>query len=136
MRSTDQPTNHCSSIVLQQGTRLHIYEWDKRFLLDEDDLLEVAHGKKLSIPTSNTRWTDKYTPGLDVFAYHKNPRKLEKALRKYLGPLIEFAKHVLKDKEEDGTIYRGTIIKALDKMDSKSAKDPAMKKFLCKVGPE
>lgn len=92
-------------IFLQQGTRLHIYEWDKRFLLDEDDLLDVAHGKKLSIPTSNSRWTDKYTPGLDVFAYHKNPKKLEKALRKYLGPLLDFAKHVLKDKEEEWPSY-------------------------------
>jgi Golgi nucleoside diphosphatase len=84
---------------------LHIYEWDKRFLLDEEDLLDVAHGKKLSIPTSNSRWTDKYTPGLDVFAYHKHPKKLEKALRKYLGPLIDFAKHILKDKESEWHTY-------------------------------
>jgi len=33
-----------------QGTRLHIYEWDKRFLLDEDDLLQVSHGKKIIVP--------------------------------------------------------------------------------------
>ena len=46
-----------------QGSRLHIYEWKKRFLLDEDDLLDVAHGLKLSFPTSTSRWTDKYTPG-------------------------------------------------------------------------
>lgn len=88
-----------------QGTRLHIYEWGKRILLDEDDLLDVAHGEKLSIPTSNSRWTDKYTPGLDVFAYHKKPAKLEKALRKYLGPLLDFAKHVLKDKESEWHTY-------------------------------
>lgn len=89
----------------QQGTRLHIYEWDKRFLLDEDDLLDVAHGEKLSIPTSNSRWTDKYTPGLDVFAYHKNPAKQKKALKKYLGPLLEFAKEILKDKEDQWHTY-------------------------------
>jgi Golgi nucleoside diphosphatase len=96
----------CTSIVVSlflsgsQGTRLHIYEWDKRFLLDQDDLLEVTKGQKLSIPTSNSRWTDKYLPGLDVFAYHKNPEKLKKSLAKYLGPLIDFAKEVLKEKED------------------------------------
>jgi len=88
-----------------QGTRLHIYEWDKRFLLDEDDLLQVAHGKKLSYPSSNSRWTDKYTPGLDVFGYHKNPVKLEKAVGDYLGALLEFAKEVLKDKKEEWHKY-------------------------------
>lgn len=88
-----------------QGTRLHIYEWDKRFLLDEDDLLQVSHGKKLSYPTSNNRWTDKYTPGLDVFGYHKNPEKLEKAVGEYLGALLDFAKEVLKDKEDEWHTY-------------------------------
>jgi hypothetical protein len=57
-------TISCVSLIAldsgSQGTRLHIYEWDKRFLLDEDDLLQVTQGKALSIPTSNSRWTDKY----------------------------------------------------------------------------
>lgn len=88
-----------------QGTRLHIYEWEKRFLLDEDDLLQVTKGKKLSIPTSNSRWTDKYLPGLDVFAYHKNPDKLKLALAGYLGPLIDFAKTVLQEKEDQFHTY-------------------------------
>jgi Golgi nucleoside diphosphatase len=88
-----------------QGTRLHIYEWDKRFLLDEDDLLRVSHGKKLSFPTSTSRWTDKYTPGLDVFGYHTNPVKLEKAVGEYLGALLEFAKEVLKEKEDEWHKY-------------------------------
>jgi len=88
-----------------QGTRLHIYEWDKRFLLDEDDLLAVSHGKKLSIPTSNSRWTDKYTPGLDVFTYHKNPDKFINALRDYLNPLLDFARNVLKEKESEWATY-------------------------------
>ncbi|CAB9521856.1 Ectonucleoside triphosphate diphosphohydrolase [Seminavis robusta] len=88
-----------------QGTRLHIFEWGKRILLDQEDLLDVAHGKKLSIPTSNSRWTDKYTPGLDKLAYHKKPAKLTKALRNYLGPLLDFAKKVLKDKEHEWHTY-------------------------------
>lgn len=88
-----------------QGTRLHIYEWEKRFLLDQDDLLEVAHGKKLSYPTSNSRWTDKYTPGLDVFAYHKTPEKLKEAVAGYLGALLDFARHILKEKKEYWSTY-------------------------------
>ena len=96
---------HPSSFSGSQGTRLHIYEWDKRFLLDQDDLLEVTEGKALSIPTSNSRWTDKYLPGLDVFAYHKHPKKLRKALGKYLGPLLDFAKEVLKEKEDQWHTY-------------------------------
>jgi Golgi nucleoside diphosphatase len=73
--------------------------------LDEEDLLDVAHGQKLSIPTSNARWTDKYTPGLDVFAYHKNPKKLKDSLKEYLGPLLEFAKTVLAEKEDQWSTY-------------------------------
>mmetsp|Transcript_32082 Transcript_32082/g.78140 ORF Transcript_32082/g.78140 Transcript_32082/m.78140 type:complete len:732 (+) Transcript_32082:86-2281(+) len=88
-----------------QGTRLHIYEWDQRILLDQDDLLETVHGRKLSIPTSNSRWTDKYLPGLDVFATYKNETKLVHHLRKYLGPLLEFAKTVLQDKEDQWSSY-------------------------------
>lgn len=84
---------------------MHIYEWDKRFLYDQDDLLKVTAGQKLSIPTSNSRWTDKYTPGLDVFAYHKHPNKLKKALAKYLGPLLDFARHVLQDAEDQWHTY-------------------------------
>jgi Golgi nucleoside diphosphatase len=73
--------------------------------LDEDDLLDVAHGRKLSIPTSNSRWTDKYTPGLDVFAFHRDPKKIKAALRGYLGPLIDFAKTVLAEKEDQWGTY-------------------------------
>ncbi|KAL3922283.1 MAG: hypothetical protein SGILL_002289 [Bacillariaceae sp.] len=45
------------------------------------------------------------TAGLDVFAYHKNPKKLRKALGKYLGPLLDFAKEVLKEKEDQWHTY-------------------------------
>ena len=67
--------------------------------------MDVAHGQLLSIPTSNSRWTDKYLPGLDKFAYYKTEQKLLKHLGKYLGRLIEFAKHVLQDKEEEWHNY-------------------------------
>jgi Golgi nucleoside diphosphatase len=88
-----------------QGTRLHIYEWDKRIMLDEDDLLGVAGGKKLSYPSTSSRWTDKYTPGLDVFAIHGSKAEQHQAVADYLGPLIEFAKSVLKAKEDSWADY-------------------------------
>jgi len=90
-----------------QGTRLHIYEWEKRFLLDEDDLVEQSEGKLLSYPTSNNRWTDKYTPGLDAFGVNlvDNPDQLEEAVGNYLGALLDFAKEVLRDKKDEWHTY-------------------------------
>jgi len=88
-----------------QGSRLHIYEWDKRFLLDQDDLLETTHGKKLSYPTSNSRWTDQYLPGLDMFIQYQTEEELENAMGAYLGPLVDFAKEVLKDKKDEWHTY-------------------------------
>lgn len=67
--------------------------------------MEVAQGKKLSYPTSNNRWTDKYTPGLDVFSYHKDADNLKDAIGGYLGSLLDFAKTVLKDKEDEWHTY-------------------------------
>jgi Golgi nucleoside diphosphatase len=89
-------------IQQQQGTRIHIYEFDSRVLRSRDEILAAANGEMLSIPRSNSRWTDKFQPGLDVFAcYNDDDNKLEKHVSAYLGPLIEFAKVVLKDKQDD-----------------------------------
>ena len=61
---------------------------------------------KLSYPTSNSRWTDKYEPGLDVFSdSHTNPEDLERAVGEYLGRLLDFAKKILKDKKEEWHNY-------------------------------
>ena len=40
-----------------------------------------------------------------MFGYHKNPEKLEKAVGEYLGALLDFAKEVLKDKEDEWHTY-------------------------------
>eukprot|EP00536_Pseudo-nitzschia_multiseries_P002756 jgi/Psemu1/317971/estExt_fgenesh1_pm.C_380011 len=88
-----------------QGTRLHVYEWDKRILLNKDDLLKLAQGKKLSYPTSNSRWTDKQTPGLDAFSDHADPDELEEAIGGYLGALLDFARVVLKEKDDQWHTY-------------------------------
>lgn len=55
----------------------------------------------LSIPTTNSRWTDKYKPGLDVFAAYQDDNELEAQVKSYLGPLLSFAKEVLKDKQNE-----------------------------------
>lgn len=85
----------------QQGTRIHIYEFDNRLLHNREEILAAANGEMLSIPQSNSRWTDKFKPGLDVFAGYQDDQKLEDNVAFYLGPLVEFAKQVLKDKEDD-----------------------------------
>jgi hypothetical protein len=86
----------------QQGTRIHIYEFDSRVLRSREEVLAAANGEMLSIPKSNSRWTDKFQPGLDVFAaYRDDDDKLEMHVSAYLGPLIEFAKVVLMNKQDD-----------------------------------
>ncbi len=68
--------------------------------------MEQSKGKLLSYPTSNNRWTDKYTPGLDKFAqFNDNPDRLEETVGKYLGSLLDFAKEVLRDKEDEWHTY-------------------------------
>lgn len=68
-------------------------------------MLDCAHGKLLSFPTSNSRWTDKYTPGLDVFSYHTDHDELKSALGEYLGSLLDFAREVLKEKKDQWENY-------------------------------
>ncbi|KAL3917884.1 MAG: hypothetical protein SGILL_004502 [Bacillariaceae sp.] len=82
-------------------TRIHIYEFVDRLLRSRDEILAVANGEMLSIPTTNTRWTDKYKPGLDAFAGYQESDELEHHVEAYLGPLLGFAKQVLKDKQDD-----------------------------------
>jgi hypothetical protein len=83
-----------------QGTRIHIYEFDIRLLLDREEILGAANGQMLSFPTTNTRWTDKYTPGLDVFGQYQGD-DLKFHVANYLRPLVGFAKQVLKEKQDD-----------------------------------
>ena len=69
-------------------------------LLTKNDVVLAATGEKLSIPTTNTRWTDKYKPGLDAFAqYSTNNTEMQNQVAKYISPFIEFAKDVLSDKK-------------------------------------
>ncbi|KAG7370737.1 GDA1/CD39 nucleoside phosphatase family protein [Nitzschia inconspicua] len=88
-----------------QGTRIHIYEFDNRVLHNREEIMAAANGEMLSIPRSNSRWTDKFKPGLDVFASYQDEKELTEKVAAYLGPLIQFAKQVLKDKQDDWKLF-------------------------------
>ena len=72
------------------GSRLHVYEWEPRVLLNEQDIQEAVSGNKLSFPGTDTRWTERLRPGLSDFA-DRNDEDLIPALASYLSPLLDFA---------------------------------------------
>ena len=80
------------------GSRLHVYEWEPRVLLNEDDIQAAVSGNKLSFPGADARWTERLRPGLSEFA-DKSDEELIPALVEYLSPLLNFAKAVLHTKE-------------------------------------
>ena len=82
------------------GSRLHLFEFAPRTLRDEHEVNEAVQGRKLSIPTTDTRWTERLSPGLSTFSSIKNNSELEDAVDSYLQPLLEFAKTVLHSKTE------------------------------------
>jgi GDA1/CD39 (nucleoside phosphatase) family len=88
-----------------QGTRIHVYEFEARILSKKRDTEEAVAGKKLSIPTTDTRWTNRLHPGLDSFAYIEDDREMIKQVALYLSPLIEFAKTVLIAKRHHWDTY-------------------------------
>jgi Golgi nucleoside diphosphatase len=88
-----------------QGTRIHLYEFERRILHTAEELTEALNGFKISIPTTNTRWTNRLKPGLDEFALIPSDDLLQSELIRYLGPLFDFAKTVLGEKEDDWKRY-------------------------------
>lgn len=72
-----------------------MYEFERRILVNKADVLNAANGQKLSFPTTNSRWTDKYLPGLDYMAEYQDDDVLKEKLFEYLTPLVEFAKEIL-----------------------------------------
>jgi GDA1/CD39 (nucleoside phosphatase) family len=81
-----------------QGTRIHVYEFEARVLSKKRDTEDAVAGKKISIPTTDTRWTNRLSPGLDSFAFIDDDNEMIDAVSEYLSPLIEFAKRVLIEK--------------------------------------
>ncbi len=69
------------------GSRMHVFEWEPRMF----DVIPPP----ISYPSSRNRWTRRLKPGLSTLV-----GKGKKQVWKHLAPLIEFAKDVLKGKEE------------------------------------
>lgn len=88
-----------------QGTRIHVYEFQRRILYTPQELTQALNGFKLSIPTTNTRWTNRLKPGLDALAAIPDDDLLRDALVNYLGPLFEFARTVLDGKQKEWHRY-------------------------------
>jgi hypothetical protein len=88
-----------------QGTRIHIYEFEARILSKKRDTEDAVAGKKLSIPTTDTRWTNRLNPGLDSFAFIEDEETMIEMVSAYLSPLIDFAKHVLQGKKQHWKNY-------------------------------
>lgn len=95
-----------------QGTRIHIYEFEKRLLYDKAQIRHVLDGYKLSIPTTNSRWTNRLKPGLDGVLLSCggdsgvcSDAELDEALTKYLSPMLDFVKMVLQEKQHEWHEY-------------------------------
>jgi hypothetical protein len=50
------------------GSRMHVYEFNKRVLEGEKEISEAVSGKKLSYPGTDSRWTERLRPGLATFS--------------------------------------------------------------------
>jgi hypothetical protein len=88
-----------------QGTRIHIYEFERRLLHTRTDLTEALNGYKISFSTTSTRWTHRHKPGLDTLASYQDDEAMQAALIAYLGPVVEFSKSALEGKKQDWYRY-------------------------------
>lgn len=88
-----------------QGTRIHVYEFEARVLSKKRDTEDAVAGKKITFPTTDTRWTDRLHPGLDAFAFIENDNEMIEEVSNYLSPLIAFAEGVLKEKRHHWNTY-------------------------------
>lgn len=80
------------------GSRLHVYEWAPRVLSDPADIAAAVAGDYISVPGTQSRWTDRLRPGLDSFAQIRDDHELRQAVGEYLQPLLDFAETVLHEK--------------------------------------
>ncbi|KAG5175334.1 nucleoside phosphatase family-domain-containing protein, partial [Tribonema minus] len=69
------------------GSRMHVYQWEPR--------LFASLPPPISFPESRNTWTGRLSPGISSYAEH--PWDIGEHLR----PLIEFAKNILKDHEDN-----------------------------------
>lgn len=88
------------------GSRLHLYEWEPRVLRDAKDVEAAVSGRKLSFPGTESRWTERLSPGISTFSTIQDPNELEKAIANYLQPLMAFAKSILHEKQGNFKNFR------------------------------
>jgi GDA1/CD39 (nucleoside phosphatase) family len=88
-----------------QGTRIHVYEFDARLLKHRHQVKQVVKGQLLSFPLTDSRWTARLKPGLDVFAFIEDDDERNEAVGIYLEPLVDFAQTVLQDKEDYWSVF-------------------------------
>ena len=95
-----EETNHGMMIDAGSGgSRLHLFEWEPRVLHNPREVDAAVSGKKLTYPGTDTRWTDRLSPGLSDFATLPDD-ELQDAVSAYLAPFIDFAATILSSKEE------------------------------------
>jgi Golgi nucleoside diphosphatase len=87
------------------STRIHVYEFEARTLSSRNEIKDAVSGRRLSFPTTDTRWTNRKKPGLDVFAYVQDPTEMRHQVSFYLQPLLQFAKDVLHAKNASWEQY-------------------------------
>jgi Golgi nucleoside diphosphatase len=113
--SIAEPTVHGLMIDAgSTGSRLHVYEWDPRVLKSHTEVAAALSGQApVSVPGTESRWTDRLGPGLASFALDNlvettndgaangavNEEALVAAIADYLAPLLDFARTVLQSKE-------------------------------------
>jgi Golgi nucleoside diphosphatase len=116
--SIAEPTVHGMMIDAgSTGSRLHVYEWDPRVLTSPTQVAAALSGQApVSVPGTESRWTDRLGPGLASFALDNLLEKtndsavaddgtsldevaLVAAIADYLAPLLDFARTVLASKE-------------------------------------
>ena len=106
------------------GSRLHLYEWEPRVLSSNKDVKETVAGRHLSVPSSQSRWTDRLRPGIAEFASLKNDTELHDAIADYFQPMLDFAQTVLREKSAQfpnfPIYFRATAgMRTLSKVDRK-----------------
>jgi Golgi nucleoside diphosphatase len=82
------------------GTRLHLYEWNPRTLRSEREVEDAVTGGRLSYPGTDSRWTDRLSPGLATFAALPDDQLVD-GIAAYLQPLMDFATTVLHTKQAE-----------------------------------
>eukprot|EP00984_Skeletonema_dohrnii_P013073 scaffold5383_cov152-Skeletonema_dohrnii-CCMP3373.AAC.8 len=83
------------------GSRMHVYEFEPRVLMNKHEVTQAVSGKKLSFPGTNSRWTERLRPGISEFANIDDDEEMERAIADYLEPLLSFARSVMHSKEEE-----------------------------------